>query len=91
MIRMGRLSCGELVAIFGRKPQAANRLACFIGDVHFPNVADQEFSIHFPQHLSGRGDSLPVGLVAAGKLNSLTVRQVFAIVNVEKISGHGGT
>jgi len=56
--------------------------------MHFPNVADQKFPIHLSQHLASRGDSLPVRLVAAGKLNSLTVRQVFAIVNVEKLSGH---
>jgi hypothetical protein len=59
--------------------------------MHFPDVADQEFSIHFSQHLAGRGDSLPVRVVAAGKLNSLTVRQVFAIVNVEKYRGIAGT
>ena len=59
--------------------------------MHFPNVAGEEFSIDLSQHLAGRGDSLPVRLVAAGKLNSLTVGEVFAIVNVEKVSGHWGT
>ena len=77
-----------LVAILGRKPKPADCPACLIGDMHFPNVASQEFSIHLPQHLAGSNDRLPVRLLAAGKLNSLTVRQVFAIVNVEKVSRH---
>jgi hypothetical protein len=56
--------------------------------MHFPNVASEELPIAFSQHLAGRDDSLPMSLIAAWKLNPLTVGQVFAIVNIEKVARH---
>jgi hypothetical protein len=56
--------------------------------VHFPDSIDEEFSIPLSQHLAGRDDSLPMSLLAAGKLNFLIVRQFFAIVNIEEVAWH---
>jgi hypothetical protein len=59
-----------------------------VSDVHFPDIAGEKFSTDFAQHLTSREDRLPVSLVAARKLNSLIVRQVFAIVNIEEVAWH---
>ena len=61
-----------------------------IGYVHFPDSIREELSITLSQHLAGCDDSLPMSLVAAGKLGSFIVRQVSAIVNIEEVGWHVG-
>jgi hypothetical protein len=56
--------------------------------MHFPNIASEELSITFPQHLAGRNDRLPMSVIAAGKLDPLIVGQVFAIMNIEEVAWH---
>jgi hypothetical protein len=56
--------------------------------VHFPNIIGEEFSITLSQHFASRDDGLPMSLIAAGKLNPLSVGQFFAVVNIEEVAGH---
>jgi hypothetical protein len=79
---------GELIAILSRKIQSADCLPGFIGDVHFLDVAAQELPSGFFQHLARSDDGFPMSRVAVGQFGSAVVGQVFAVVNVEKVSTH---
>jgi hypothetical protein len=79
-----------LVAILRRKLQPTDRFPGFIGDVHFPSVSAQELPAGFFQHLACGDDSFSMCRIAVGQFGPGLVGQVFAVVNVEKVPGHGG-
>jgi hypothetical protein len=56
--------------------------------VHFPSISGEKFSTSFSQHLTSRDNRLAVSFIASRKFDSLIVRQVFTIVNIEEVARH---